>query len=1013
MHTPTAVPIASGATGRVVRQYDAERGCEIALKLLHHDDPLWVQRMLREAEVQMRLAHPHICEVYRTGRMGEQPYIAMRLVEGETLDRATRGLPDRDKAALLAQVADAIAYAHSQGAVHRDLKPSNIMVEMRAEGPHAVLVDFGLVRDVGASDLTRTGQVLGTPGYMAPEQASAAATVDGRADIYSLGVVAFELFAGRRPFLGDNAVEVLIQTLRSEPPSLASLRPDLDPALCRIVRQCLETDPDWRYPNASELRDDLLAFRDGRRVLARQDTGLRRTRRFVRRHPWRAGLGTTAVLLLAGLLGTALHSVWYARQESLAAQRYMEFAASIEAAIRLEYMKPAHDVSAVRARLHRQVERFAEELPSSGPAALRTGQFALGRAHLALGELAAAREGLERAAEQGEDSEQLSQALGQVLLAQYFDALRASAAIEEEELREQAIGALDADFRSPARRWLQRAARGDSAEAGQMRALLAYLDGEAERAAVALGEAAQQLAYPVDALLMAGELIAAEGLRAGLAGDTSAALAHWRRAVGNFRQAVDVARSHPLAAAALCRSGGEFVTLQRHGAALDDDEYQELLTQCDAAIALNPTIAATHAAKAQALADLGLLRRQRGRWSGADFAPAIEAARHALSLAPGSVPGQRALGALLTQRAYWLAENGDVESQTVAGEAVILLQTAHAQESDSPHGAMMLANAHLAAARAAVVAGSSGDAGMIEAERVLDRAAAGQEAPVVLEAHIIDTKTWRGFEAYMAGREAGEVLEEALMRAERLRQRAPDHPRVDPVLGMAAWSLADYRRQTGGERGRELQLAVDAFRRVVASEDAGFSSLFNATSVLHDFAEWRVTRGIRIRAELEELQDWTDRLASVAGEDHPIDIQHAGHAYLQALDAELAGADPWIHSRSARSRIDAALGNPIDAREAATMLARLAVAEWRWRAEDGGLPAGDELLRLDAVISRFPDLAVLKCETARLLLAMPATPDRVRRAGELFEQAIRQIPLLARGYRDLRERFPQLAERHD
>src|SRR5690606_38581483 len=115
-------------------------------------------------------------------------------------------------------------------------------------------------------------------------------------------------------------------------------------------------------------------------------------------------------------------------------------------AIRLEYMKPVHDVSAVRARLHQQVERFAMQLPDSGPAALRTGQFALGRAHLALGELDAAREGLERAAEQGEDSEQLSQALGQVLLFQYFDALRSSAAIEEEELREQAIGMLDAGF---------------------------------------------------------------------------------------------------------------------------------------------------------------------------------------------------------------------------------------------------------------------------------------------------------------------------------------------------------------------------------------------------------------------------------------------------------------------------------------------------------------------------------------------------------------------------------------
>src|SRR5690606_18762673 len=107
MRFGTAVPIAAGATGRVVRVFDAERGEEIALKLLHRDGPDWVQRMLREAEVQMRLAHPNVCRVHGTGRMGEQPWIAMQLVDGPPLDEAAAGLPDRDKAALLAQVADA------------------------------------------------------------------------------------------------------------------------------------------------------------------------------------------------------------------------------------------------------------------------------------------------------------------------------------------------------------------------------------------------------------------------------------------------------------------------------------------------------------------------------------------------------------------------------------------------------------------------------------------------------------------------------------------------------------------------------------------------------------------------------------------------------------------------------------------------------------------------------------------------------------------------------------------
>ena len=1000
MRFGTAVPVASGATGRVVRAHDSERGCEVALKLLHRDDPAWVQRMLREAEVQMRLSHPHICEVYGTGRLGDQPFIAMRYVDGPPLDRAAASAADRDKALLVAQVADAIAYAHRQGVVHRDLKPSNILVEQRDGRPHPVVVDFGLVHDVDAPELTRTGQLLGTPGYMAPEQATAAAHVDGRADIYSLGVVLFELLAGRRPFSGESAAEILMQTLRREPPSLASLRPDIDPALSRIVRQCLETDVGWRYADAEALRDDLLAFGEGRRVAARRDTRWRRVRRFARRHPWRAGLGSAAALLALALVGAGTFSVLYARQQSTASQRYTEFAGTIENAIRLEAMKPAHDTAPVRAALGGRVAAFAAQLPDSGPAARRTGRFALGRALLALDDAAGAREHLQAALDAGEDSEELHAALGRVLMRQYFDALQDTAAIADPVLRQAAVEDLDRRHRTVAREHLHAASRDGSARARQMAALLKYLDGDADAAEAALLQAADDLAYPVDALVLAGDLAAIDALRTALGGDPAAAVLRWRDALARYRSAGEIARSHAGAAASECRTGGALVTALRHGAEVPEPEWRQALAACDRAIALDSASADAHASKALAHADLGLLLRSRGSWTEADFEPALRAARRARALEPQSISAERALGALLTQLAVWQAEQGETAAQATVAEALALLEAAQARDPASAHGAMMLANAYLAASRASVLGTADGERWLAAADAVLDRAAAQGEAPLVLELHIIENRTWRGFETYMAGGDAGETLALAVARARRVAERAPRHPQVPPTLGMAAWTLADFQHHTGADADAAAATAVAAYRQVVLREDASFVDLFNAVGALQLHARRRVDRGLAIGGELAMLDEWLARLSARAGE-NDIRIQLAGADHLRALEAVRAGVDPRPHFAAARRHTLPLLARSIDAREASLLLAEVAASEHDWRRRHGlsdtALMAEDEAAIL-AAVERFPDHALLRARTAAALLALPPSAPRRARAQSLLADAIERMPLLAGAY---------------
>jgi serine/threonine protein kinase len=252
--------IGRGGMGSVYEVQDVINNRSIALKILHQmageDDS--EQRFLREFEMLSKITHPAILKVYGWGRYQNQLYYAAELISGRDLKSEVKRRgpwPAEEAAKLVATIADALSVAHGTGVVHRDIKPHNIML---ANDGTIRLLDFGVARKSGAGmeTLTKTGMIVGTPEYMSPEQFGTN-KVDERSDIYSLGVVLYEMLTGNVPFGGETPVAIALKVIQQTPESPQTIRKDIPDWIDRIVVKCLDKDPQKRYTNAAELAADL------------------------------------------------------------------------------------------------------------------------------------------------------------------------------------------------------------------------------------------------------------------------------------------------------------------------------------------------------------------------------------------------------------------------------------------------------------------------------------------------------------------------------------------------------------------------------------------------------------------------------------------------------------------------------------------------------------------------------------------------------------------------------------
>ncbi len=374
--------LGKGGFGEVWKAWDTALSRWVALKLLRHDDPDEVKRFLREAQTSASLVHPNIAAIYAVGQHEGRPFIAMQLIDGQTLQTVPR-TDKREMARVVKDAARAVAYAHGKGVVHRDLKPANMMVDRDGR---VFVMDFGLAKQVNVKNsLSVSGMMVGTPAYMSPEQARGEKT-DARSDVWSLGATLYELIADRPPFRADDLLQLLTHVVTDEPKPIAG-------DAGTIAMKCLEKSPTRRYADANALADELTRYLDGEPISARPASALYRVRTRIAKSKW-VVLPAVAAVLLAIAVGVIAPRWLRESRKREEAEFYLPLERRLDV-LRMGFYQPDLRLQQAYPQYERLIGEIEQQMKRTGECA--TGHYLIARCREVLAEGRAALNAYDRA----------------------------------------------------------------------------------------------------------------------------------------------------------------------------------------------------------------------------------------------------------------------------------------------------------------------------------------------------------------------------------------------------------------------------------------------------------------------------------------------------------------------------------------------------------------------------------------------------------------------------------------
>jgi serine/threonine-protein kinase len=587
--------IGRGGMGEVWRARDERLGRTLAVKLLRPQGTEPVGLLLAEARAQARIDHPHVCKVYGFGELHGLPFIALQLIDGTPLNKIAETLTIDEKVRVVAQVASGIDAAHRHGLIHRDIKPHNILVERPDGGAvHAYIVDFGLARDV---DKDTDPNIAGTVDYMAPEQA-AGEHIDGRTDVWGLGITLYELFTGRTPFRGKNQTATLRRLLNEEARPIEGVPRDLG----RIVMKCLERQRERRYATAAELREDLERYLAGAPVKAMPPSLLYRLSKRANRQRFAFGAGVFAALVL--IISSVLVVRAQLRSGELA-RRSAGFARDIErfeTTMHEAALLPLHDTRPERASIEARLRKIEAEVPGLRPELAGLALHALGRGELALGRTDAAIANLESAWSASQLPE-VGLALGRALATRYAEELGAAANLPAEE-RNEHRKELAAHYGKRIKRFLSIPAD-DTGVLELARAQIAFAEERDDDALALVATAIGHQPWLFEAQRLRAQVETARALKLSATSDYDGAEASLARAGAAIGEALRIGPSDGTSRLVACQLGAISATLGYDRSRLDANRFVPWEAACNWALEVTgqsgevlrqtANLAATHA----------------------------------------------------------------------------------------------------------------------------------------------------------------------------------------------------------------------------------------------------------------------------------------------------------------------------------------------------------------------------------------------------------------------------------
>ena len=914
--------LGAGGMGEVYRAHDAVLDRPVALKFLKGAEPEMVRRFFREARAQARLTHENICNVYEAGEIEQRPYIAMQFIPGQELGDIAPTLRLEQRVRLLSQVAMAVHSAHREGLVHRDLKPGNVMVEQTPDGDYKPYVmDFGLVRDERDPGVTRTGAMMGTPAYVAPEQAMGEQErIDRRTDVYGLGATLYALLLGRPPFQAESPLMHLYKVIEQDPVPPRTEDPTIPVDLETITLKCLEKQPQARYESARALSEDLERFLDGEPIEARPIGRIHRLLKRARKHKRVVALGAVAVGLLLALAVTAVVGRVQGVQQARLAQQFGQDTSYIEWRMRAVHLSPPHDIRDEVAQLEQRMADIEARIGEIGPIAEGPGHEALGRGYLALGEIDRAREQLQVAWDAGMRDPDLAFSLG-LATARVYQREWAQAGSEPDAAeRERERRRAQLEYGDPAAQYLSQSLGSASSVPEYVEGLLALVEKRYDEGIVHARAASARDPMFYEALLLLGDLHRELASQLWDEGQLAAAADALDRSQRAYLAASEVGESDPDCYERLC----EIVLSRCDGLYTGASDLAALTAEIETLTAeaedwgarglvVDPDRARIYALLSRAAQGLAAHQRRYGIDPSLSTARAATTAARAARLAPARADGYLVHGRTYLGFQEYLADRGSDPSDAQA-TAIRGLLLATKLEPAAAYNHAILGDAYLARAEHEW---SRGD----DPTAAWDRAVAAYEQAIELEPdrhnHHVDLANVIVDRAQYAEQHGADPFDH-LQQAEQLLSRAlklkPDDAYPLGCLGTVLSVRADMELARGRDPLPTLEQARESFQAAMVAIPLWDHPHLGQIWLSFTAARFARLQGRDPGPDLEQMEIHIQRVLEL--DPSSADAYYylgMGHL-LRAHYAVDSGAAPERALDRARENVDRSIGvDPLDA----------------------------------------------------------------------------------------------------